>query len=103
MSFEEEDGRFDPKNKRNPGPILKIKVFGPLGLLVVDCAHTWGTQVLIEVELGLFEVLIVHLWGDKQPSPASCQSCPCLMPCAAVHDMSDAPGYRLARQSGLGT
>jgi hypothetical protein len=31
MGFEEEDGRFDPKNRRNPGPILKIRVSGPLG------------------------------------------------------------------------
>jgi hypothetical protein len=31
MGFEEEDGRFDPKNRRNLGPILKIRVFGLLG------------------------------------------------------------------------
>ena len=31
MGFEEEDGRFDFKNRRNLGPILKIRVFGPLG------------------------------------------------------------------------
>ena len=33
MGFEKEDGRFDPKHRRNPGPILKITIFGPLDFI----------------------------------------------------------------------
>ena len=31
MGFEEEDGRFDPKNRRFQARLLKIRVLGPLG------------------------------------------------------------------------
>ncbi len=31
VGFEEEDGRFDPQNRRFPGRLLKIRTFGPLG------------------------------------------------------------------------
>ncbi len=31
MGFEEEAGRFDPKNRRFQARLLKIRVLGPLG------------------------------------------------------------------------
>jgi hypothetical protein len=39
MGFEKEDGRVDPQHRRNPGPILKITVFGPLGNSLSLCVH----------------------------------------------------------------
>ena len=56
MDFEEEDGPFDPKNRRNPDPILKIRIFGPLCVNFDDRAvRGWPLETLYMTQGTLHE------------------------------------------------